>query len=326
MAKRSSGASPSGEPPPEGSSRAEPPAESSSEAEPPAEGSSRAEPPAERREATPGRRPTPGRSLSSADLERVIRRASDLQFRAGTAETESALDEAEVLRIGEEVGLEPRHVRQALAEIHADSLVPVLPRESALPARLWGSGLVRAGRVVPGGRAEVTAKLEGHLEERELLKRVRHQPGRSLWETAGGLLSTMKRAMDVGGHGYELAKARSVEIAVEGLEPGWSLVTLTADLRNQRAEAAVAWHIGGLGVGISAAVGFALGGVPELVVLLGGGLTGTAGLGAATWATSRHYEKRRERARLVLEGLLDRLELGEPLSAPSASWREKLLR
>lgn len=266
------------------------------------------------------------RSVSSTDLERVIRRASDLQFRAGTGEGESALDEAEVVRIGEEVGLEPRYVRQALAEIHADSLLPAVPGESRLPARLWGPGLVRTSRVVPGDRADVEAKLEAHLEERELLKRVRHQPGRSLWEPAGGLLSTMKRAMDVGGHGYELAKAKSVDLVVQVLEPGWSLVTLTADLRKARAEAATGWHIAGLGVAISAAVALAISGAPEVAVLLGSGLTGGVGLGAATWATSAQHRKRRDRMRLVLDGLLDRLELGEPLATTSSrSWREKLL-
>lgn len=294
--------------------------------EPPAGDGSGEPAPAERPRDLPERRPAAGRSLSPADLERVIRRASDLQFLAGTVEGESALDEAELVRIGEEVGLEPRYVRQALAEIHADSLVPALPPESPVPARLWGSGLVRASRVVPGDRADVASQLEGHLADRELLRRVRHQPGRSLWEPAGGLLSTMKRAMDVGGHGYELAKARSVELAIESLEPGWSLVTITADLRNARTETAVGWHVGGLAVGISAAVTFGLAGLSELAVLFGSGLTGAAGLGAATWATSRHYAKRRERTRLVLEGLLDRLELGEPLSPPSGSWREKLLQ
>lgn len=277
-------------------------------------------------QAVPVRRRGTGRSLSPADLERVIRRASNLQFRAGATEGESALDETEVVRIGEEVGLEPRYVRQALAEIHADSLVPALPRESRLPARLWGPGLVRTSRVVPGDRAEVEAKLEVHLRDRELLKRVRHQPGRSLWEAAGGLLSTMKRAMDVGGHGYELAKARSVELVVEGLEPGWSLVSLTADLRNERTETAVGWHILAAAFAIPAAGFLVATGGPELPILLGSGLAGGAGLGAATWATATHYRKRRERTQLVLEGLLDRLELGEPLSKPGAApWRTRLL-
>lgn len=266
-----------------------------------------------------------GRAISSADLERVIRRASDLQFRAGTADAGGALDETEVVRIGEEVGLEPRFVRRALAEVRAESLVPESPRETPLPARLWGPGLVRASRVVPGERAEVAARLETHLRERELLKRVRRQPSRSLWEPAGGLLHTMKRAMDVGGHGYELAKARSVELAVEGLEPGWSMVTLTADLRNERAGAALGWHLAAAAAAVPAAVFLTATGGPGLPALLGAGLAGGAGFGAATWATATQYAKRRRRVRLALEGLLDRLELGEPLPAPgSGSWRERL--
>lgn len=253
----------------------------------------------------------------------MIRRASDLQLRGGTAEAGGLLDDAEVVRIGEEVGLEPRFVRRALAEVRADSLVPEAPREASLPARLWGPGLVRATRVVPGDASEVTAALEAHLRDRELLKPVRRQPGRSLWEPAGGLLHTMKRAMDVGGHGYALAKARNVELAVEGLEPGWSLVTLTGDLRNERAGAALGFHLAGIAVTVPVGILLTATGGPELPVAVGTGLAGGAGIGAATWATAARYARSRRRTRLALEGLLDRLELGEPLSPPRrGSWRE----
>lgn len=265
------------------------------------------------------------RSVSAADLERVIRRASDLQFRAGSAEAGSALEESEVLRIGEEVGLEPRYVRQALAEIHADSLIPALPGESPLAARLWGAGLVRASRVVPGEPAAVQEELEAYLRDREVLRRVRSAPGRSLWEAAGGLVSTMRRAMDVGGHGFELAKARSVELVVRRLEPGFVLVTLTADLRNERGHLAVGWHLGALLAAAPAALALlAVVGV-DLLPVLGAGALGGGALAGGSHAAAVHFGRRRQRVQLVLEGLLDRLQQGERLLPDRPSWKDRLL-
>lgn len=268
--------------------------------------------------------PAPGR-ISPAQLERVIRRAADLQMGAGEGEGAGELDEAEVVRIGEEVGLDPRHVRQALAEVRAESLLPDMPEGPEIATRVWGPGLVRESRVVPGGRGEVEAKLDRHFREVELLKRVRSRPGRSLWEAAGGLVSTMQRAMDVGGRGYELAKARSVELSVEPLEPGRCLVTLTADLRNARGQAAAASYTVGSLVGAAGAIFLVAAGGPELPLLLGSAAAGAPALGGATWATHAYVKKRLGRVRLVLQGILDRLEQGVDPAPAREGWREKLL-
>lgn len=272
----------------------------------------------------PVRRPGPPRPVSAAELERIIRRASDLQFRAGASEGAAVLDEAEVVRIGEEVGLEPRYVRQALAEVHAESLVPSLPADSPFAARLWGPGLVRASRVVPGDRTEVEAKLHAHLRDGELLKQVRARPGRSLWQPAGGLLSTMKRAMDVAGRGYELAKARSVDLSVEPLEPGRSLVTFTADLRNLRKDAAVGFHVAFGAAAVPLAVFLVASSGAGLPLLLGTGAAGSAGLAGANWAAAAHTRKRRERTELALQGILDRVEGGEAVGSGGRRWKGRL--
>ena len=260
----------------------------------------------------------PERRISAENLERVIRRASDLQFRAGEGAEASGgrLQESELVRIGQEVGLEPQYVRQALAEVRAESLLPVLPEESDLAARLWGSGLVRASRAVPGSPADVEARIGEHFHEVELLQRVRARPGRSLWEPAGGLLPSMRRAMNVGGHGYRLAQARSVEVAVEGLEDGWSLVTLTADIRNERTGLATGWHLGLVPFGIGTAVLAVVTGGAEIAVLLAGAAASGGTVAGATWATAVQFRRRRDRTALAMEGLLDRLERGESLGAP----------
>lgn len=260
--------------------------------------------------------------LPADRLEHVIRRAAELQHSAGEDSPET-LSRDEVMRIGREVGLEPRHVRRALAEQRAESLLPEAPEDDAV-LRTLGSGLVRASRAVPGGRAEVQGKVEEHFRTRESLQAVRQRPGRSLWEPAEGLLSKMQRAMDVGGRGYELAEARSVELSVSDLEQGWSLVALTVDARNLRSQHAVSWLAGSAPVWFAGAVTFELVlGVPWLVTgpLAGAGVLGTGAVGGR-WS----YEKRRRRMELVVSGLLDRLEQGaslEPDRPPG--WRERLL-
>lgn len=263
-----------------------------------------------------------GPDLPAGDLERVIRRAAEIQLDAGEGGRE-ILTEDEVLRIGREVGIEPRHVRRALAEVRAESLVPELPDRTGMASALWGEAVVRSSRVVPGDAEEVQRKVEEHFRGEESLQSVRRRSGRSLWEPAGGLVSKMQRALDVGGKGYELAEARSVELAVVDLEPGWSLVTLTVDLANLRRDQAIAWTAGATpvllagGVMASLALGF-----PMALALVGagGGVAAASTLGAG-WT----LEKKRRRYRLVVEGLLDRLEQNESLRPRRSGWREQLL-
>ena len=273
----------------------------------------------------PGRRPSLPQTVTQEQLERVIRRASDLQFRSSTA-IGGELGAGDVVQIGAEVGLEERYVRQALAEIEAASLIPDAPSDEGLARRIVGSAIVSTSRVVPGSPADVEANLESYLREEELLRQVRSRPGGSLWEPGTGLVSQMRRAMDVGGRRYTLAKSRNLQVSVEALESGWSLVTLTADIGNMRAERLGGWFAG-MGLG-GAAGGFGLfmaagGGV---LPILGGlaifsGFTAIAA--ASAWADMR---KVRQRMELALQGLLDRLERGENLRSAEEPWHRKLLR
>ncbi len=275
--------------------------------------------------AAPVRRAGIPATITPEQLERVIRRASDLQFRSSSS-AGSTLDPTEVVRIGEEVGIDPRYVKQALAEVQAEALIPSPPEDEGLARRLVGPSQVRASRVVPGEPADVDLNLGSYLRERELLNQVRSKPGRSLWEPAGGLVNTTRRAMDVGGHGYPLAKARSLQVAVEGLEDGFSLVTLTADVGNVRSQ-----HLGGW---FGALGGTSVVGAIGLVAATGGGLLPVLGamgivggaFGIATAGSRAELRKQRARIELRLQGLLDRLERGERLDEQQEPWHQRLLR
>lgn len=285
------------------------------------------EPVEERESRVPARRPGAapvGAPVSREELERVIRRASELQFRSSTS-IGGELQQHEVIEIGAEVGLDERHMKQALAEVQAAALVPAQPRDRGLLRRIAGPSIVTASRVVPGDRPQVEQNLEEYLKEKELLRQVRSRPGRQLWEPAGGLVSQMKRAMDVGGHGYVLAKARNVQVAVEPLESGWSLVTLTADLTNVRNERVGAWF-GGVGiasVGATMALVIPTGGA--ILPVLGAVALISGGVGAAAALARKDMTKQLQRTELALQGLLDRLERGEDLHAEVEPWHRKLL-
>lgn len=262
-------------------------------------------------------------SLPAERLQEVIRRAAELQLDEGEGARETLSGE-EIVRIGAEVGLEPHHVRRALAEVRAESLLPEPPKDQGVARSLWGLAVVRASRAVPGDPGPVQDRVEEHFRSRESLQSVRRRAGRSLWEPAGGLVSKMQRTLDVGGRGYELAEARRVELAVSGLEDGWSLVTLTVDLRNVRGEHGVAWSAGAAGGAVGATiVAVAVLGVPLIAAVPA---VAAATVGASSLGGRWTVDRKRERLELVVHGLLDRLEQGEDLEPRRPDWRERLLQ
>jgi hypothetical protein len=247
----------------------------------------------------------PGASLHADQLERIIRRAAELQNRGG--DQPGRLTPEEVIRIAEEVGLEAPYVRRAIAEMHAESLVPDEVPESRLAVALVGSGRVQVRRVMAGDAPAIQQRIESLLREREGLTPLRRGPLRSVWERARGMTSKMRRTL--GDHGFVLAKARSVDLSAGQLEPGWSLVTLTADFTNRRNDiigeqvwwpplvAVFAANIisGWFDISATSAGGLLIG-------LTAFGISAAIALNTMT----RQVNERRQRLALALDDLLDR--------------------
>ncbi|MDT8436001.1 MAG: hypothetical protein RRA92_04525 [Gemmatimonadota bacterium] len=258
--------------------------------------------------------------ITRGQLEKVIHRAAELQFaRDGTPD---GLEPDEVVRIAEEAGLEGRYVRQALAEMRADALLPAVPEERTLATRLWGPTTVVVARVVPGAPAEIQAGLARHLEERESLRCVRNRPGSLVLEPASDLMSQLRRGLDFSGRGYELARARSLRVMIQPLEEGRSLVSVTADIGNQRTGHVLGWFLPLTGFGIpTALVSILAVGEPALVVIpaVAGGVAAVG-----TYGVSRTLARRRTRMELALQGLLDRLETGSRLSPERPTLRDRI--
>jgi hypothetical protein len=242
-------------------------------------------------------------------LERIIARAAVFQNAHGEGE-QRQLSEAEIISIGEEVGLSPEHVRRALAEWRADSLAPPEPDDDPIATRLAGPANVRVRRLIEGGAASVHRRFERHLREAEYMRPVRMREFESLWECNDGLASSIKRGLsqvlDTEGRSYELSELKSLSIVTAPVSTGETMVTLTADLSDDRSELLGGW---GWTLGALAIVGLVFiitSGDWWSWLLLIGAVAGTA---VAPFLMARSFRAARRRTALLLEGLLDQLEL-----------------
>ena len=261
-------------------------------------------------------------SLTRREFDEVIRRASELAARESDSR-EGALEEGELLRIAREVGLPERHVRMALAELRSGTMVPTGgPME-----RLFGPETVRAGRVVPGSSRELAAKLDDFLVGGRLLQAVRKTDRRLQHRPAVAWASQVARVASATSRRYYVAAARSVDIRLEEIEPGQTLVDIEVDpgTRGDSVGGAVAGTLAGVAGGAGAT--FALVSVAPLVVAVAAGalLAAALGAGSMSWAGSSHRRRLRD-VLAEVEGILDDLENGEMLEPPPPSWRQWVKR
>jgi len=252
------------------------------------------------------------RQVAAEDLDLIVRRAAAIQNKRGGPGSE-LLTEEEVIEIGRQVGLEPDHVRRAMAEVHAESLAPKRPPGNRILDLIGGDSRVEVRRVVAGGPTVIQQQVEMLLRDREKLSALRRRPTRSVWEASGGIMDRLDRFMNFSGKEYALAETRQVELAVAETEPGWSLVTLAADFANKRDEVlytagsfvAVAAILAGVFVGVQAGYASVL---AWGAGLFAGLLVGVTGGGVAVPLMRRTVDKRRNRIELILEGLIDEVD------------------
>lgn len=253
----------------------------------------------------------PARPLSAAEVEAVIRRAVELQAQEveGGAGPEG-LTEAELVRIGSELGLSPQHVQRALAEIAVQP-----PREEGWFGRGLGPGVVQASRLIRRPAEQVRAELDTYLRERECMVVHRRFPGHVVYREASGATAALQRAaVQVGGR-YPLLGAKQLEVGVRALDEDSCYVSLAVELRSQR----TGWAAGGLaaGGGLGGATAVFLG----IAVAPPAALVGVPLLLVPIAAARAAYRRSHARMQGQLESLLDRLEHGELGAAAPAGWR-----
>jgi hypothetical protein len=250
---------------------------------------------------TPVSLPPDDRSLDRAALERVLARAMELHVRGDDSEAAGEqLSEARVLEIAREVGIAPEAVRQAMAEERARSPLAASQRESDA---MLGDPTVSAARVLSGSTAALLGRLEALLTRDESLGVIRRFPDRLVLEPRQGLFDQVARAMDFGGKGYYLSRAREVVVSVGAIDAQRTHVALAADLHSARSRQ--------LAVPVVLFVLGALAGAPVAVLTLYPWLGAIPPLvfGWIGWQWARGaWRALRRQASVSLERLLDKLE------------------
>ncbi|HEX5387150.1 MAG TPA: hypothetical protein VFW66_10645 [Gemmatimonadales bacterium] len=242
----------------------------------------------------------PGR-LDRAALERIIRRAAELQ--TSGREIGESLTPDEVMALGRDVGIPRRYLQQALLEENAR--LPDQPEADAW-TRLAGPGVVRTHRVVRGDQAALEQTLLRWMEQQELFCVQRQQPGWITWEPIGGFQAAIRRSTGaIGGRRpLMLSKASTVSATFTPLEDDYQHVALEADVRPVRTA-----HLGGAAtaVGAGAAASATL---VALSALLPVALVPLPIGVAIGWSAVRQYRPVPRRVLLGLERALDQLEQG----------------
>lgn len=243
--------------------------------------------------------------VSRPELEEIVRRAVELQL-ASEDPGAARHTEEELYRIGEEVGLERRFLERALTEVRAAGFRPDPPPDDSALARILGPGFVRASRFVAGEPGEVEGAVEHELRVGERLRRVERRPDGSTWAPADGWRSRARSSGEGSeGHAYDLGTARALEVSVQEAGDGRSLVTVTADLRNQRTDQLLTW-VTGLGLAGLVAGGFLVVAGAPWAFLAPVPPVALAAVGVRISVPG--YRNDREHLQRVVEGFLRRLE------------------
>lgn len=258
--------------------------------------------------------PTAGRRLTTAEVEAVIRRAVELQAREGEDPTSApeGMPEAELARIGQEIGLSPRHIQQALAETSAEP-VPA----DGLVDRRFGPATVNLSRLlrIPASRAR--EELDRYARNQEWMVVHRRFGDRTVYSRASGFAAEVQRGLSGLSQKYPRLDVPELEVSVREVDDASCYVALRGDLRGLRA----GW-LGGAAAGTSGGVVLAT--VLGIVIAPPAVLVGAPVLAAAGWGSRAGYRRVVDQKRDLMESILDRLEHGE-LAAPEQPGLRKRL-
>lgn len=257
----------------------------------------------------------PARRLSSQELEAVIRRAVELQ--AAREPGDEGVSEAEVLRIGGELGLTPDLVRRAIADVRSQ---PV--EERGFLAGVMGPGTVRAVRTIRRPAAPLGLFLEEYLVRCEHMVVQRRFPNRTRYARGTGVAAALGRAASKLGARQAALDLPQLDVGVSMVDEDSALVELSVEVRAQRTGLAAGGALGGAGLAAGIAAFALVTPAADALALLGlpaimGTMAGVRGIfGAVTRSTQ---EK--------LESFLDRLEHGDvklPSGGGKPDWRRQL--
>lgn len=243
-------------------------------------------------------------------LERVLARAAELQGASAMPESSDLISESQLIDIGNEVGLNPATINQALAEERTRINVP---EERGLVAQVAGAGFATATRTVPGTPKDVLAIIDAWMLREECLQVQRRFADRITWEPQRGLFGKLRRTVNVSGRGFYLIDATQVSATVLPVDSSRVVVRLDADIHASRARrVGMGGFLGAVGAVASGVVGLGLivAHLP-LVIAAGAAVLPFAGGSLAGYRVARTHRAVLSSVQLALEQILDRLEHGE---------------
>lgn len=191
--------------------------------------------------------------LSMDEVERVLRRAIELQTDTEYGTHDAGLDRAALRRIAAEIGIDPDHLESAMAE----ELLRVEQEQPGLIDRLLAPNRVAVRGAAEGDAVMVRKALDRWLGYHAGLRKRAESSTGALWESDKSLVVAARMKLRAAQGGGALRTAMGVRDDVRLLETGKQIVTIEADTRNVR-RVALAWLAGvAIAGGGAAAVGLA---------------------------------------------------------------------
>src|SRR5256885_4631935 len=248
--------------------------------------------------------------LDRQALERVLARAAELQGASAMPESSDLISETQLLEIGNEVGLSPAVLNQALAEERTRINVP---EERGLIAQIAGAGYATATRTVAGNARDILTTIDTWMVRDECLQVQRRFADRITWEPQRGLFGKLRRTVNMSGRGYYLMDAGQVSATVLPVDSSRVVVRLDADIHASRSRrVGIGSFVTAIGAAASGVLGLGLviAHLP-LFIAAGAAVLPSACRTVAGYKVARTHRGGLSSVQLALEQILGRLEHGE---------------
>jgi hypothetical protein len=204
--------------------------------------------------------------LSTDEVERVLRRAIELQTDTDYRADDAGLDRAALRRVADEIGIDPDHLEAALTE----ELLRVQAEQPGLIDRILAPRHAAARGAVEADPEEIRRALDRWLGYHAgLRKRAESETG-AVWERDASLVAAARMKLRAAQGSGALRTTAGVRDDVQPLDAARQAVTIQADTSNVR-RIALAW-LAGTAVAGAAAAAVGLGNDTTIIDNVGMGL------------------------------------------------------
>jgi hypothetical protein len=222
----------------------------------------------------------PQEPLSVDAVETIIHRAVQLQVDDDLSLP--TLDEEALHRVAEELGIEPGHLRRAIAEARTTLDRP----DPGLFDRIFAPGSITESSIVYGGRESVESRLGDWMSRQEGLRLRRKLIDGGVWEKDSHVLTRIRMGLRMGRGSRVLRNSRKVTHRIQAIQEQEQVLALEAETHTLKTVGATA--VAGLGAVAAAGAAFgAASGAPEIAIpaAAGGFLLGSGAIimGVKVW-------------------------------------------